>query len=65
MAIFPVELFAPVRFWANYVYTDIVHWSHQSRGGHFAAMEEPLLLSQDIWRFVRTVNAESRKKHDL
>jgi pimeloyl-ACP methyl ester carboxylesterase len=31
----------------------IVHWSEFDRGGHFAAMEAPDLLTQDIRAFFR------------
>ena len=30
---------------------NIVHWHHMPRGGHFAALEEPLLLAEDLWSF--------------
>jgi pimeloyl-ACP methyl ester carboxylesterase len=33
----------------------IKHWSEYDRGGHFAAMEAPDLLSQDIRTFFRTL----------
>ena len=31
----------------------VVHWSEFDRGGHFAAMETPDLLVEDIRRFFR------------
>lgn len=34
---------------------NIVHWTEFDRGGHFAAMEEPGLLAEDIRTFFRTV----------
>ena len=34
-------------------FTNIIQFSHQPRGGHFAAMEEPELLANDIWNFVQ------------
>jgi hypothetical protein len=33
---------------------NIVHWSEFDRGGHFAAMETPGLLVEDVRAFVRT-----------
>ncbi len=33
----------------------IVHWSEFARGGHFAALEAPDLLVDDIRSFFRTV----------
>jgi epoxide hydrolase len=32
----------------------IVHWSEFDRGGHFAAMEAPDLLADDVRAFFRT-----------
>jgi epoxide hydrolase len=33
----------------------IVHWSEFDRGGHFAAMEAPDLLTADVREFFRTL----------
>ena len=51
-AIFPKEIsFAPRR-WAEARY-NIVRWTLMPRGGHFAALEEPELLLDDIRAFFR------------
>ena len=51
-AIFPKEIsFAPRR-WAEARY-NIVRWTLMPRGGHFAALEEPELLVDDIRAFFR------------
>ncbi len=47
VAIFPAELIVPPRHWAERVY-NVVRWTPMPRGGHFAAMEEPRLLAEDI-----------------
>ncbi|NNH70230.1 epoxide hydrolase [Nocardia uniformis] len=36
----------------------ITHWVELDRGGHFAAMEEPQLLTDDIREFFRTVRSD-------
>ena len=47
---FPKEMFAcPVR-WAKPIY-NIVQYTQMPRGGHFAAMEQPELLTGDIRKF--------------
>mmetsp|Transcript_3916 Transcript_3916/g.6614 ORF Transcript_3916/g.6614 Transcript_3916/m.6614 type:complete len:127 (+) Transcript_3916:1196-1576(+) len=48
-ALFPVEIFVPVEFFAQQYYSNIVHWHHMPKGGHFAALEEPVLLARDLW----------------
>ena len=42
----------PIRRFAEQV-NDIVHWSEFDRGGHFAAMEAPDLLTGDVRKFFR------------
>ena len=38
--------------WVERVY-DVRRWTDMPRGGHFAAMEEPALLAEDIRAFFR------------
>jgi pimeloyl-ACP methyl ester carboxylesterase len=51
-AIFPAELYAPPRSWAEKTY-NITRWTEMPAGGHFAAMEEPAALVEDIRAFFR------------
>ena len=52
VARFPKEISAPPREWVERGY-NVQHWTEMPRGGHFAAMEEPELLAQDIRAFFR------------
>jgi pimeloyl-ACP methyl ester carboxylesterase len=52
IAMFPHELYRPPRAWCEQVY-DVQQFTHMPSGGHFAAMEEPDLLVDDIRRFFR------------
>ncbi|MYH71496.1 MAG: epoxide hydrolase 1 [Acidimicrobiia bacterium] len=52
MANFPMEIMQAPRGWLEGNY-NIVHWSDMAEGGHFAAMEEPEALAQDIRQFFR------------
>jgi microsomal epoxide hydrolase len=52
-AIFPHELFRPPRRWAERLYR-IERWSEMPEGGHFAALEVPRLLVDDVRGFFRT-----------
>lgn len=47
VAIFPHDLFVPIRRLAERNHT-IISWTEFDRGGHFAAMEEPDLLTSDL-----------------
>jgi pimeloyl-ACP methyl ester carboxylesterase len=51
-AVFPRELSHPPRSWAERVY-NIVRWTPMQAGGHFAALEEPEALAQDLREFFR------------
>ena len=54
-ALFPADLLAwPPRSYVERLY-NISHWSEMPRGGHFAALEEPELLIDDIRAFARTL----------
>ena len=54
-ALFPAELLAwPPRSYAERLY-NVTQWTKMPRGGHFAAMEQPDLLIQDIRKFVRAL----------
>ncbi|MEG9862215.1 MAG: epoxide hydrolase family protein [Parvularculales bacterium] len=52
-AVFPAEMLNwPPRSYAERIY-NIHQWTEMPRGGHFAAMEEPELLLEDIRAFAR------------
>jgi pimeloyl-ACP methyl ester carboxylesterase len=54
-AIFPKEIIRPSRRWAERRYTDIRRWTEMERGGHFAALEQPTALVEDVRAFFRLV----------
>lgn len=47
MAVFPGDLVHPPRSWAERSY-NVTRYTRMSRGGHFAALEQPELLAADI-----------------
>jgi microsomal epoxide hydrolase len=56
VAIFPEEIVNSRRRWVERQ-NNLVHWSEFDRGGHFAALEEPDLLLDDIRTFFRPLRA--------
>ena len=48
---FPKEILIPPRALAAGTYTDIRRWTVMPRGGHFAALEQPEALAQDVAAF--------------
>jgi len=54
-ALFPAELLSwPPRSYAERIY-NIKQWTEMPRGGHFAALEQPDLLINDIRAFARSI----------
>ena len=51
-ALFPKDISNPPREWASR-YFNVQRWTEMPRGGHFAALEEPRLLVDDIRDFFR------------
>ncbi len=54
---FPKEIVRPPRSLAAHTYTDIRRWTVMDRGGHFAAMEEPERLAEEIRAFFRPLRS--------
>ena len=54
VAIFPSDIARPVRAWAEQM-ANIVRWTEMDRGGHFAALEAPDLLVEDVRAFFREI----------
>jgi pimeloyl-ACP methyl ester carboxylesterase len=52
VARFPREILSPPREWVERGY-NVQRWTDMPRGGHFAALEEPELLAEDIRAFFR------------
>jgi microsomal epoxide hydrolase len=57
-AAFPREIVRPPRSVAERWYTDIRRWTEMPKGGHFAAMEQPQALAQEITEFFRPLRSD-------
>jgi pimeloyl-ACP methyl ester carboxylesterase len=56
IAIFPKEMSEwPPRSYVNRIF-HIVQWSNLNKGGHFAALEKPKLLINEIKKFTKKIN---------
>jgi len=64
---FPHEINRACRFQLRAKYPDLVSFTTQPTGGHFAALEVPRLLATDILHFVQIVETrtESENKEEL
>jgi pimeloyl-ACP methyl ester carboxylesterase len=57
VSVFPDELYPAPRSWAERAYPKLIHYNKLEKGGHFAAWEQPQLLSKEIragFRSLRT-----------
>ena len=57
LSVFPDEIYEAPRSWAERAYPKLVHYNRVSKGGHFAAWEQPELFSQELraaFRALRT-----------
>jgi microsomal epoxide hydrolase len=59
VAVFPHDIFLPIRRFAERDNPAITHWTEFDRGGHFAAMEQPGLFVGDIRTFRRSLKTLS------
>lgn len=54
-SIFPYEAVRASRRWIEQRYTNVLHYNQLDHGGHFAAMEQPALLAEEIRTTFRTL----------
>ena len=54
---FPREILHPPRSLAARTYSDIRRWTVMPRGGHFAAMEQPQALAEEVREFFRPLRS--------
>ena len=48
VSVFPDELYPAPRSWAERAYPKLIHYNKLDKGGHFAAFEQPQVLSEEL-----------------
>ena len=48
VSVFPDEIYAAPRSWAEKAYPNLIHYNRLEKGGHFAAWEQPELFVQEL-----------------
>src|ERR1700692_4475479 len=48
VSVFPDELYPAPRSWAEQAYPKLIHYNKLSKGGHFAAWDQPKLFSEEV-----------------
>jgi pimeloyl-ACP methyl ester carboxylesterase len=55
VSVFPGEIYEAPRSWSEQAYPNLVHYNKLDAGGHFAAWEQPQLLSEEVRATFRTL----------
>jgi pimeloyl-ACP methyl ester carboxylesterase len=55
---FPDELYQAPRSWAEQAYPNLVHFNRMEKGGHFAAWEQPKLLTEELRAGFRSLRSQ-------
>jgi pimeloyl-ACP methyl ester carboxylesterase len=55
VSVFPDELYPAPRSWTERAYPKLIHYNKVDKGGHFAAWEQPQLLSQEVRDGLRSI----------
>ncbi len=63
VADFPQEIMLSPRSLLEHKFKRLVQHTRMPRGGHFAAFEEPQLLSDDCFQFAKIVEQERGTQH--
>ena len=48
VSVFPDDIHAPPRSWAEKAYSNLIHFNRLPKGGHFAAWEQPQFLTEEV-----------------
>jgi pimeloyl-ACP methyl ester carboxylesterase len=48
VSIFKGDFFTPPKVWADQTYSKLFYWNEVSKGGHFAALEQPELFVAEL-----------------
>src|SRR5438477_7966044 len=61
VSVFPDELYPAPRSWAERAYPKLIHYNKVAKGGHFAAFEQPQLLSEEVRAGFRSLRSGMAK----
>ena len=61
VSVFPDELYPAPRSWAERAFPKLIHYNRLPKGGHFAAWEQPQLLSEEVRAGFRSLRSSAMK----
>jgi pimeloyl-ACP methyl ester carboxylesterase len=57
VSVFPDEIYAAPKSWAEKAYPKLIHYNRLPKGGHFAAWEQPKFFSEELRASFRSLRA--------
>jgi hypothetical protein len=61
VSVFPEEIYQAPRSWTERAYHNLIHFNALPKGGHFAAWEQPQLLSEEVRVGFRSLRSKVAK----
>jgi pimeloyl-ACP methyl ester carboxylesterase len=61
VSVFPDELYPAPRGWTEQAYPKLIHYNRLEKGGHFAAWEQPQLLSEEVRKGFRSLRKQAER----
>jgi pimeloyl-ACP methyl ester carboxylesterase len=61
---FPDELYQAPRSWAERAYPNLIHYNRLDKGGHFAAWEQPELITQELRAAFRSLRSSEHAERE-
>ena len=55
VSVFPDEIYAAPKNWAERAYPKLIYFNKLPKGGHFAAWEQPTFFAQEMWAAFKSV----------
>ena len=55
VSVFPDEIYAAPKTWAERAYPKLIHYNRLDKGGHFAAWEQPKVFSEELRESFRSL----------
>ena len=59
VSVFPDEIYAAPRSWAEKAFPNLIHYNRLDKGGHFAAWEQPVLFCAELRTSFRPLRARA------
>ena len=63
VTVFPGEIYRAPKSWAERAYRKLIYFSEVTKGGHFAAWEEPQLFSEELRAAFRSLRRAAAASH--